>query len=109
MIGDGYFMAHKTDPYYIGPTWGDFYHSTDVGYLRFIYYFGLTGLIAFSTFLCYVANACIKNHPTFKILFFLILITNFIIWAKVSTDLFLVFALFLVIQQESNDSLYTQQ
>ncbi|MBQ3186934.1 MAG: hypothetical protein IJB62_05185 [Alistipes sp.] len=109
MIGDGYFQAHKTDPYYLGPVWGDFYHSTDVGYWRFIYYFGLIGLLAFSAFLCYVTYACSKNHPTFKLLCWLILITNFIIWAKVSTDLFLVFALLLVIPKEPNDTIVPQQ
>ena len=47
-IGDGYFdNPYYADPYYTGPKWGGFYKGTDVGYLRFIFYFGLMGLIAF--------------------------------------------------------------
>ena len=52
IIGDGYFAnPGDTDPYYVGPLGGAFYKSTDVGYLRFIFYFGVLGLFAFVLFL----------------------------------------------------------
>lgn len=104
LIGDGYFSGHASDPYYIGPTWGEYYHSTDVGYWRLIYYFGLMGLFAFSAFMCYAAYVCMKRNSSCKLLFLLLLLLNFSIWAKVSTDIFLVFALFLLLENEADTS-----
>ena len=45
IIGDGYIENPKNDPYFIGKIWGGYYMGTDIGYLRFIYYFGLIGQI----------------------------------------------------------------
>ena len=47
LIGDGFFGATTSDPYYIGKEWKSFYMDTDVGYLRFIFYFGILGLFTF--------------------------------------------------------------
>ena len=41
------------------------------------------------------AIICSKNHPRFAIVFWLILLLNFICWVKVSSDIFPVFAIFL--------------
>ena len=38
-----------------------------------------------------------------RMMFAILLLLNFIIWFKVSTDIFLVFALFLYISKEEND------
>lgn len=95
IVGDGYFENPNGDPYYLGYRWRGFYMGTDVGYLRFIYYFGLIGLICFVIYFILAAKICIYKFPQYKLLFLLILILNFIIWLKVSTDLFIVFALFL--------------
>ena len=96
IIGDGYFGNPKlTDPYYTGPMRTDFYMGTDVGYLRFIFYFGTLGLIAFICFFCYVTRLCLNRFREFKNMFILLLLVNFIIWFKVSTDIFVVFAPFL--------------
>lgn len=108
IIGDGYFVGHNTDPYYLG-TYGYFYGDTDVGYLRFIYYFGVIGLLAFSLFFIYVTCACCKNNPTWQKLFVTILLINFIVWTKVSTDVFLVMALFLVIGKREENDAYEEQ
>lgn len=102
-IGDGYFdNPYYADPYYIGPKMGGFYKSTDVGYLRFIFYFGVMGLVAFSLFMCKVAKVCMNRFASYRSLFFMILLLNFAVWFKVSTDVFLVFALFLCIGKEEN-------
>ena len=97
VIGDGYFSSPQNiDPYFIGVIRGGYYMGTDVGYLRFIFYFGLLGLSAFIAFLCKSAKLCIDRFPKEKALFVMLLIVNFVVWFKVSTDIFLVFALFLM-------------
>lgn len=97
IIGDGYFNGPEdVDPYYIGERWKvGYYKGTDVGYLRFIFYFGVMGLMAFSLFMYKVAQVCMNRFTSYKSLFFVILLLNFAVWFKVSTDIFLVFALFL--------------
>ena len=45
-----------------------------------------------------------NRFQSYRGLFFMILLLNFIIWLKVSTDIFLVFALFLCISKEENDA-----
>lgn len=110
IIGDGY-AADPTDkslscfdPYYTGPSFQGFYMNTDVGYCRFIFYFGLIGLAIFSGVLIQAALICIKRFPAFKWMFALILLLNFIEWLKVSTDLFMVLAPFICIPKKENES-----
>lgn len=105
IIGDGYFDGpSNTDPYYVGPTMTGFYMWTDVGYLRFIFYFGLIGLAAFMFFFIKCGQVCAHKFRNYALLFWLLMLLNFIIWFKVSTDIFVVFALFLCIPQEDNDA-----
>lgn len=101
LVGDGYFdNPYELDPYYIGPKWGGFYMATDVGYLRFIFYFGLVGALPFIYYMYYAAKILMKKHPQYSALFFLILLINYIMWFKVSSDLFPFFALFLCLGEE---------
>ena len=103
IIGDGYFSnPYNTDPFYIGVKSGGYYMGTDVGYLRFIFYFGLIGLSAFIAFFMKVYNLCVKRFAEYKSLFFMLLILNFSIWFKVSTDIFPIFALLIMLPQEDN-------
>lgn len=103
--GDGYFENPTyMDPYYVGPSHGGYYKNTDIGYLRFIFYFGLMGLGMFIMYFFKVANTCAERFPKYAALFWLILAVNMIVWFKVSTDIFVVFALFLCISQEDNDA-----
>ena len=71
--------------------------------MRFIYYFGVIGLSAFVIYFCKVAGICKNRFPAYGLMFQFILAVNFIVWLKVSTDIFLVFALFLCIGEEEND------
>lgn len=104
LIGDGYFISpHFTNPYYVGVHEWTFYMGTDVGYLRFIYYFGLIGLSVFGLFILSSAKECIIHYPSYKPLFIMILLMNYIIWAKVATDLFCVFALFLMLDSDTQE------
>ena len=104
LIGDGYFGSTTNDPFYTGKEWKGYYMATDVGYLRFIYYFGLLGLLLFIFFFIKTATICMNRFPTFKVMFLLLLVLNFIIWFKVSTDIFLVFAPFLCISKKENEA-----
>lgn len=107
IIGDGYFdnpYYSDSEPYYVGPKMGGFYMSTDVGYLRFIFYFGLIGLFLFSYFMWLAGRICMRKWEDKKTLFALLLMVHFIVWFKVSTDIFLVFALFLVLSKEEEEA-----
>lgn len=99
LIGDGYFSSPMNDYYYIGPSYY-YYMGTDVGYCRFIFYFGLLGLGAFASFFAKSAVICSQNNPKYKIMFYFILLVNFIIWIKVSSDIFSIFALFLLMRED---------
>ena len=104
IIGDGYFDGPSLiDPYYVGPTMTGFYKWTDVGYLRFIFYFGVIGLFAFMMYFIKNAQVCAKKFTKESLLFWLLLMANFILWFKVATDIFLVFALFLCVSAQENE------
>lgn len=104
IIGDGYFNNPvNVDPFYVGEITGGYYKGTDVGYLRFIFYFGIIGLITFMTFFIKVTQYCIESLPYYKRIFVLLLMANFVIWFKVSTDIFLIFALFLCVGNMQDD------
>lgn len=98
IIGDGYFNnPYYEDPFYIGIKQGGYYMSTDIGYCRFIFYFGLLGLFAFILFFIHCAKICVSRMNSDKWLFLALLLLNFLIWFKVSTDIFLVFAILLCV------------
>lgn len=98
IIGDGYFSnPYFSDPLYIGPFIAGYYMGTDIGYLRFIFYFGLVGLVAFSYFMLSVAQECVKALGGKKLLILYLLLLGFLIWLKVATDVFLVFALLICV------------
>ena len=107
IIGDGYFNnPGTTDPYYVGPLGGAFYKSTDVGYLRFIFYFGVLGLFAFVLYFFKCAQVCVSKFKREALMFWLILLANYILWFKVATDIFIVFALFLCVASDDTQDIY---
>ena len=104
IIGDAYFNnPYGNDPYYTGEVTEGFYKNTDVGYLRFIYYFGIIGLLVFSFYFIEVGRTCMHKFPEWKMLFLMLLLLHFTVWAKVSTDMFLAFAPFLCLDDENHD------
>lgn len=104
LIGDGYaanpIVGPFADPYYTGPAFHGFYMATDIGYIRYIFYFGLIGTIIFISFMLKSALICMSRFKEYKMMFLMILLVNYIGWFKVSTDIFLVFAIFLVVSKE---------
>ena len=103
IIGDGYAANPEyNDPYYTGPSFHGFYMGTDIGYCRFLFYFGLIGTLAFISYFIKITHICHRRFSNYSLMFVLLLLVNFIGWGKVTTDIFLVFAPFLCISSEEN-------
>ena len=105
LVGDGY-GANPTenDPYYTGEKYHGFYKGTDIGYLRFIFFFGVFGMLSMIVFLGVLYYRCLIRHPEYKILLILLLLLNYLIWFKVTTDYLPIFALLLVIPAAQNEN-----
>ena len=97
------FIKKLIDTVYTGEVIRGYYMGTDVGYLRFIFYFGIFGLLAFIAFFIAITKNCIMKFPAQSILFILFLIVNMVGWFKGLTDIFLTFAPFLLISKEENE------
>ena len=95
LVGDGYMDTTDNDPYYTGVNWHGFYKMTDVGYSRYLFYFGILGLLAISGVMVESIAICIKYLKNYRVMLLLLLLLNFVIWLKVSTDIFPVFAILI--------------
>lgn len=76
-------------------VFGHFAFSTDIGYCRFTLYCGLIGMSLFSLF--FIANALYvraKFHNA-GLLALLLLAVTFVIWLKVATDIFCIYAMLI--------------
>ena len=67
--------------------------GTDIGYCRFIFYCGAIGFGIFVIFFIYNAWVCQKMLPQYTNLAIFLLAISFIVWIKVATDIFLIYAL----------------
>ena len=95
VIGDGYFENQRNDRNYIGDaTTAGYYMGTDIGYLRFLFYFGVIGLVAISAVMAFAGIVSIKAFPDHFPLFLMGIAANFVVWLKVATDLFPFLSLF---------------
>lgn len=110
ILGDGYFENSRNDINYLGDATDEgFYMGTDIGYLRFIFYFGVPGMLLMVAVIAWSALICIRNFPKEKIVFLLALAVGLTVWFKVSTDTFLFFALFLSAGVLQEDDEHEQQ
>lgn len=78
-----------------------FVHGTDIGYCRFTWYCGLIGLAIFSLFFVYNSLAVGRRFKNAGLLSLILLATTFIIWLKVSTDIFFIYALLFCIDADT--------
>lgn len=76
-------------------VFGLFDFSTDIGYCRLILYSGIIGFSIFCSLFIYCAFFFARKYRRYKYMFIVLLGLSFIIWIKASTDLFLIYALFL--------------
>lgn len=101
IIGDGYF----TDPY--DPS--KFYMGTDMGYVRFFFYCGVTGFAFFLLYFIGCTYVLCKRWPHLMLLGVFLLITQLIVWIKIPTDIFCFYALLLLADTQkslpANDAL----
>ena len=108
IMGDGFFVNPTDMPDRFGQTQVGYYMHTDIGYLRYIYYFGTIGLVLMMSVPIQMTISCCRNLPEFKWVFITLMMVTFIGWTKVSSDIIMVFAPFLILsflKQEGN-SLY---
>ncbi|MBR3303592.1 MAG: hypothetical protein IKI67_05360 [Bacteroidales bacterium] len=97
LIGDGFALNQNSNLDYFGKRGFGFYMSTDIGYLRYIYYFGLIGLTLITALFVYATAILSRYFRKAKIMFLLLLVMNLIGWLKVSSDIIMVFCPFLVL------------
>lgn len=97
LIGDGYFLNPDDQRL--------FYMGTDVGYARFAFYCGLLGFFWFLLYFIYLTWMLMNKFPQYKMMFFFFLVTLLGVWCKVSTDIFLVYAVFFFIDPNEEPSM----
>ncbi len=78
---------------------GLFVYNTDVGYCRFILYCGLIGFSVFAFLFVYLGLFFSYKVPKYRLLFLIFIALTFVIWLKVATDIFFIYALFFCLDQ----------
>jgi len=74
---------------------GNWVYGTDIGYCRFILYCGLLGFSFFSLFFIHNAASFHRKFENVGLLALFMAALTFIIWIKVSTDIFQIYALLI--------------
>lgn len=82
--------------YGVFSEWGRF--GTDIGYCRFTNYCGLVGLFLFSIYFMYNASVVARRFENARLFSLFLLALTFVIWVKVSTDIFQLYALLFCAQ-----------
>ncbi|MCA5004123.1 hypothetical protein [Sphingobacterium bovistauri] len=85
-----------------------FIYGTDIGYCRHILYNGIIGISIFSILFLYCFVVFANRYNKYTIVFFMLLCLGFIIWIKVSTDIYQIWAMLFVmtlIEKPDNKSL----
>ena len=77
-----------------------FTYFSDIGYCRFIFYSGLIGITVFGLFFIYNAIYFSIRYPRYRYIFLLMIVVTFVIWSKVATDIFQLYALFYAFTDE---------
>jgi len=74
-------------------TFGIYENGTDIGYCNFTLYCGLVGMVIFSIYFLYCHFAMAKKYREFTFTAWLLTAITFIVWIKVTTDIFFIDAL----------------
>jgi hypothetical protein len=84
-------------------TFGVFDNGTDIGYCNFIFYCGMVGLVIFSLYFIYCHLALNQKFRNFQIVSILLVALTFIVWIKVTTDIFFIDALLFCIAADEEE------
>lgn len=79
---------------------GNYNYFSDIGYCRFIFYSGLIGITVFGLYFIYNAVHFSIRYPRYKYIFLLMIVVTFVVWSKVATDIFQLYALFYAFTDE---------
>ena len=110
IIGDGYFENQRNDANYLGSaTTRGYDMGPDIGYLRFIFDCGVFGLLAISAVMIEAGVIASKAFPKYAHVFMMGVLGNFVIWMKVSTDLFPFLSLFAALAFFASDLEYLKK
>ena len=96
-IGDGPFYNSEGTPDRFGQLDTGYYMNTDIGYLRYIFYFGSIGLLLLTSVFVHITVTCCRLFGKHSVLFIMILLVNMVGWIKVSSDIIMVFAPFFIL------------
>ena len=91
IIGSGFFGSRAE---------GNYNYFSDIGYCRFVSYSGLIGITVFGLYFIYNAVYFSIRYPRYRYIFLLMIVVTFVIWAKVATDIFQLYALFYAFTDE---------
>lgn len=72
----------------------DWAYGTDIGYCRFILYCGVVGFSVFAFLFVYLTILFSRQSLNYWLMFVFFMALTFLVWIKVSTDIFLIYALF---------------
>lgn len=84
-------------------SWKSYGIQTDIGYCRFTLYCGLVGLVLFSLYFIYNASIVARKFKDARVLSLVLLALTFVIWIKVSTDIFQLYALLFCLPDDYDD------
>ena len=86
-------------------TFGIYENNTDIGYCNFTLYCGLVGMTIFSIFFLYCHLVQNRKYKEFQITSWMLVALTFIVWLKVTTDIFFIDALLFCIVGDYDDEL----
>jgi len=72
----------------------NWYYGTDIGYCRFVLYNGLVGFLFFLALFIYLPFSFMNKFPKHRMMFLGLFGLTLLVWIKVSTDIFFIYALF---------------
>ena len=100
-LGKMWVWPNDTRTWIIGRgTFGVFENYTDIGYCNFTFYCGMIGLAIFSLFFIYAHLVQNRKFRRFWLVSLMLVALTFIVWCKVTTDIFFIDALLFCINPD---------
>ena len=104
VLGSMWVWPQTVEEWLIGRgTFGVFENNTDIGYCNFMLYCGAIGMLIFSLFFIYCHLSQSRKFRQFEIISWMLIALTFIVWMKVSTDIFFIDALLFCIVGDFED------